>query len=328
VAPLPDFNSNSTPLQLLSFNPKVAGPLTATVARSGGGGTMNMNLPGLQASLQAGAHAGQVDHVTVDPHSDVIGYETSASRSPFGGTLLSAPGARASSSAAGTATMRSSAGAKRSLSDRIVQFHVVSSRGGGETVSFPEGHEFVLHHSGAPTSVSLTLSAFAANGQPIAVELPPVQVAGGEALVVVPANWRRLDSAPVRIMARRHGHRSVRVVRGRSVGKAFARVRKAALTALGGHHYRLDLPLRISHAPQQGRLSVAASLLLHGHPVARASANQLSGSLRHVRAVHLTLPKALKPGRYTVSLRLLEVTASGAAQGSVVVTKTLSARAR
>ena len=92
VAPLPDFNSKPSPLQLVSFNRNAAGPLTATVARSPGGGAMNLNLPGLQASLQAGAHAGQVDQVTVDPRTDAIGYKTSASHTPFGGTLLSAPG--------------------------------------------------------------------------------------------------------------------------------------------------------------------------------------------------------------------------------------------
>ena len=228
---------------------------------------------------------------------------------------------------AGSSATRASAAVKHSLSDHIVQFHTVSGQGDDDKVSFPEGHEFVLHHVGAPTSLSLTVSAFAADGRPVAVELPAIRVVGGETLKVVPASWRRLDSAPVRITARRDGHDSVRLVRGRSVGTAFAHVRKAILTNLGGEHYRLDLPLRIRRAPRQGRLSVAASLLLHGHPVGRVSANQLDGSLRHVQAVHLTVPKALKPGRYTVSLRLLEVTARGAAQGSVVVTKILSVRA-
>ena len=158
------------------------------------------------------------------------------------------------------------------------EFHTVSGRGDDDKVSFPEGHEFVLHHVGAPTSLSLTVSAFAADGRPVAVELPAIRVVGGETLKVVPASWRRLDSAPVRITARRDGHDSVRLVRGRSVGTAFAHVRKAILTDLGGEHYRLDLPLRIRRAPRQGRLSVAASLLLHGH---RSGVSARTSSMAH-----------------------------------------------
>jgi hypothetical protein len=326
VAPLPDFNSKPSPLQLVSFNRKVAGPLTATVARSPGGGAMNLNLPGLQASLQAGAHAGQVDQVTVDPQTDAIGYKTSASQTPFGGTLLSAPGA--SGGAGGASAARANGGAKSALSDRLVEFHTTSGRGGGETLSFPRGHEFLLKDAGAPASVSLALSAFASNGQPIEVQLPAVRLAAGETLHVAPTNWRKLGSTPVRISATVHGRTSARLLRGSSVGKVFASVRSAALTAVGGQHYRLDLALRVRHAPKQASLSVAASVLLRGHLVERASANQLNGSLGHVGSVHLTLPTALAPGHYTLELHLLEVTAKGAVQGSVAVTKTLAIRAR
>jgi len=320
VAPLPDFNSKSSPLQLVSYNPKLAGPLTATVARSPGGGAMNMNLPGLQASLQSGARAGQIDHITLNPHSDAIGYETSASNTPLTGTLVSAQGA--------TAASTSAAGKARSpLADRIVQFHTMSGRGGGDTLSFPQGHELVLQHAGAPTSLSLTLSAFASNGQPIEVQLPAVRLGAGETLRVMPVNWSKLAAAPVRINASVHGHTSSRLLRARSIGKRFASVRSAVLTALGGGQYRLDLSLGVRHAPKFAQLSVAASVLLRGHMIEQASANQTNGSLRQLGQLHLTLPKALAPGRYTLKLRLLEITASGAAQGSVVVTKALAVRA-
>ncbi|MGA8745222.1 MAG: hypothetical protein WB507_05110 [Solirubrobacterales bacterium] len=326
VAPLPDFNSKPSPLQLVSFNRNVAGPLTATVARSPGGGAMNLNLPGLQASLQAGAHSGQIDQVTVDPRTDAIGYKTSASHAPFGGTLLSTPGA--SGGGGGASAVQASGGAKSSLSDRLVEFHTTGGGGGGEAVSFLGGHVFQLKDAGAPTDVSLALSAFASNGQPIEVQLPAVRLAAGETLHVAPTNWRKLGSAPVRISATVRGRTSARLLRGSAVGKVFARVRSAALTAIGAHHYRLDVGLRVRHAPKQAGLSVAASVLLHGHLVERASPNQLNGSLVHVGSVHLTLPTALAPGHYKLELHLLEITAKGAVQGSVAVTKTVAIRAR
>jgi hypothetical protein len=320
VAPLADFTSHSSPLQLVSFNPKLARPLTATVARSTGGGAMNMNLPGLQASLQAGTHTGQVDHVTVDPHSDVIGYQTSASHTTLAGTLLSAPGTAAGATASTAATSP--------LSDRLVQFHTTSGHGGGEKLSFPSGRALVLHHAGAPTSVSLTLSAFAANGQPIAVALPSLRLLAGETLSVAPANWRALGSTQVRISATVHGHTTVRFVRGRKIGRRFATVRRAALTSLGGHHYQVDLALNVGHAPKQAWLSVAASILQRGHKLEQAKPIQLNGSTLKTGQVHLALPKTLPAGRYTLKLSLLEATMNGPVQGSVVVTKTSTIRAR
>src|SRR5207244_890621 len=58
VAPVADFSSQPAPLQLVSFDPKVARPLTATIARTAGGGAMSMNVPGLQATLQSGIGKG------------------------------------------------------------------------------------------------------------------------------------------------------------------------------------------------------------------------------------------------------------------------------
>jgi hypothetical protein len=73
---------------------------------------------------------------------------------------------------------------------------------------------------------------------------------------------------------------------------------------------------------------VAASVLSHGRLLDQASANRVSGSTLNLGQEHLLLPKPLAPGRDTLKLRLLEITANGPAQGSVVVSKTLSVRAR
>lgn len=319
VAPLPAFTSKGGPLQLVSFDPKLAKPLTATVARSAGGGAMSLQLPGLQASLQTGAHASQIDHVGLDPASDSVSYQTSAAKTPLSGTLLAAPGAtaRASARAAGAST----------LTDRLAQFSTTSASGGSDTMSFKQGRSFVLHHTGAPTSLTLRLSAFAANGQPVAVALPSIRLAAGATVQVTPTSWRALGAASVRVSTTVHGHKSVRVLRGRSLAKRFASVRKATLNTLGAHRYRLDLELALRHVPTQASLSVAASVLAHGRTLARASANQLTGSQLRTAIAHLTLPGTLAPGRYTLKLRLLETTASGALAGSAVVSKTLSVRA-
>lgn len=326
VAPLPNFNSRSSPLQLFSFDPKTTGPLTATVARSSDGGAMTFNLPGLQGNLEAGTQSGQVDHVAVDPRSDALGYQTSATRTPLRGTLLSAPRASHSGTTRAGAS-KSGRGGKSLLTDHLAQFRLTSNKSGGEQVALRGGRQFVLRHRGAPTRLALTLSAFAASGQPIAVQLPPIRVGSGGTVSVAPSNWRKLGSARIRVSVSGHGHKSVQHLRGRPLGKGFARVRKAKLVSLGGHHYRLDLVLSMHHAPKEGRLSVAARVLLHGHQVAQAAGNQLHGSLRGTRTVPLPLLETLKPGRYTLALRLLEVTASGAVQGSKVLTQTLPVRA-
>jgi hypothetical protein len=319
VAPLPDFTSQATPLQLVSFNPKVAGPLTAAIARSTGGGAMSFNLPGLQASLQAGSHAGQQDRVTIDARTDAVGYRSSAAHSILAGTLLSAPGAAAGASV-GTVAGNSAAG-------HLAQFHT-SRHGGQLTFSFPQGRAFVVRAAGGASSLSLTLSAISAGGEPAAIQLPVVRLGKGATLQVAPTNWRALGSASVRVTLASHGHRSTRSVMGRSLARRFASVRSAALTPLGRGGYRLELALSVRRAPKQASLSVAASVLSHGRLLERVARNRLSGATLDAGREHLLLAKPLAPGRYTVKLRLLEITASGPAQGSVVVSRTLSVRAR
>jgi len=323
VAPVADFTGHPGPLQLVSFDPKTAGPLTATVGRSAGGGAMSMNLPGLQASLQTGGGAGSTDHVSVNPHTDAIGYNTSASHASLGGTLLSNPAAPA-----GAASVAGQAASASPLGDRLVQFKLTSSHGGGETVSFPTGHGFVLHHAGAATNVALTLSSFAANGQPVAVTLPAQHVVAGETLKVTPSNWRALGSGAVRVSATVHGRTRVRYVHGRPIGRRYASVRTAKLKALGHHRYRIALTLGVHGAPKGAWISVAASVLRHGHKVEQAAPLQLSGAkLRRGRA-QIVLPRALAAGHYALQLRLLEATTVGPVQGSVVVSKTLSTRVK
>ena len=314
VAPLADFNSAGAPLQLVSLNPALAGNVTATVARSAGGGSMDLRLPGLQASLQAGAHAGQTDRVTVDPHHDSLGYQSSAARTPLAGTLLSAPGA-AAASAHPSAT-----------SDRIAQFRLTS--GAGETLSFAQGRALSIVHAGPATGLSVTLSAYAADGLPLSVQLPPLQLAKGERLLITPASWRALGSAAIRVSSTVKGHRRTRLVHGRLLGARFATVRSAALLPLSAHHYTLALKLGLHHPPPAAALSVAFTVSSHGRVLERAGANRLTGAALRSGRVRLALGKPLPAGRYTLALRLLETTSSGAVQGARTVAKTLTVRAR
>jgi hypothetical protein len=287
---------------------------------------MEMNLAGLQASLQAGGHAGQVDHVSVDPRSDTIGYQTNAPHTALGGTLVTVPGTGASATGAGDVAARASA--TSSLSDHLVGFQLASGRGGGEQLSFRSGSELVLHHTGPRTSLSLTLSAFAANGQPLAVRLPPLRVVAGETLRVAPQNWRALGSTPVRVSVTLRGRTTTRFTRGRKKGGRFASVSHATLASLGGGHYRADLDLAVRRAPARGWLSAAATVTRNGRVVVRATPVQLDASALRSGSVRLTLPAVLAAGRYELRVRLLEASADGAIQGSVVVGRTLSVRAR
>jgi hypothetical protein len=289
VAPIPSFSGQSGPLQMVAFNPEVAAPFTVTVKRSAGGGAMHMNLPGLQASLQTAAHAGQIDHVSVDPRTDTIGYQTSATSTPLEGTLLSA-----ASAAAGAQASASTTGA---LSDHLVQFQTTAYHGGDEQLAFAGGHEFVLHHSGPPATLAVSLSALSASGQPIAVRLPSVRLASGETLSVAPDSWKALRSSPVRLTTSINRHVTSRLIRGHTLGRPFASIRRAVLQARGQSRYRVAVRLGVSHAPAHAWLSLAATLTRGGHAVVQAAPIQLDGSTLEAGDVYLTLPKRLSPGR-------------------------------
>ncbi len=219
---------------------------------------MTIQLPGLQATLQGGAHNGQVDHVSINSHTDTVGYQAGAA-SPFSGSLLSAPGARAAAAGSGTG-----------LSDRVVQFQTSNGRGGSDTLAFPGASQFVLSHTGSPAALALKLSAFTAQGLPIAVQLPAIRLSSGEKLRVAPATWRALGSAPIRVITSVHGRTIVRRVRGRLIGGRFATVTRARLVSLGGGRYGLRLALSVRQAPSGASLGVVASLMQGRHQLQRA----------------------------------------------------------
>jgi hypothetical protein len=319
VTPLTPFTSTPKPLQLVAANPNTTGPLTATVARSPGGGSMVMNLHGLQATLSGGARKGQVDTVTVDPKTDALGYKTNVSGATLTGSLVSAPGAAAGARAT---SVRASAAASSS-SDHVVQLRMSAGRGRADQLTFAHGRELVVHHTGPAATVSLTLSALAANGMPVAVQLPAVTIGAGATLRVSPANWRALASTAVRVTTVAHGHAKTRLIHGHVLGKSFATVRRATLTALGGRRYRIDLTLA-GHAPAHAWLSIAASVSSRGRVTERAKPVQILGAALAAGKVQLSLPKPLAAGRYKLALHLLEAVTSGAAQGARAITRTVT----
>ena len=308
VAPLPSFTGAPAPLQMLATEPRKAGRLTATVRRGKKGGAMEISLPGLQASLLTGAHAGQIDHVTVDERADAIGYSPGAPSTPFGGTLVSAP-------------RGASASADRARTERLVKFETTATRGDEERVAFARGQAFTIAHQGAPAALSLTLSSFGPDGLPVAVRLPKVHLGRGAKLSVAPTDWRRLGSAVVRLTSSTRGRTSTRVLRGRRIGRSFATVRSAALAAGGS---RVDLSLRLRHAPAGASISPVVEVLRGRRVVAKTTPSQLSGGA--MRRAGLPLDRRLPRGRYTLRARLLETVADGLTQSSVVVRRRLPAR--
>ena len=314
VAPIPVETGQNTPLQLIGADPKLAGTLTATVERGKGGGAMNLNLPGLQAALETGAKDGQTDHVIVDDHAHSIGYQTDAASSAFGGTLISAGGAGGARAAA----------SKGELAQHVVEFKTTSASGGGEQVTFAAGRAFEIKHDGAPANLSVTLSAFGADGAPVAVELPPMRLARGATLTVAPLDWRRLGSSKVRLTTTVRGHRTTRLVKGRSLARRFATLRGATLR---GSAATLSLALRVRRAPKGSWLSPAVTVMRGAKVVARTKPAQVS-AVAAARKVQLTLTKRLPKGRYSVRVRLLETVVRGSAQASIVVTRTLALTSR
>jgi hypothetical protein len=197
-----------------------------------------------------------------------------------------------------------------------------------EQLSFPDGRAFILHHAGAPTTVSLTLQDFA-GGLPTAVQLPPQHVRAGATLRVEPqGSWGELGSHPVRVESTVHGHTSVQEVRARRLGNRFASVRRATLTALGNGRYRTDLTFSLHRAPRQASLSVGASILQRGHKLMQAKAVLLHDGALEAGRASLTLPRTLRKGRYQLQLRLLEIASSGVVQSSTMITRTLTVNAR
>jgi hypothetical protein len=315
AAPVPDFTAHPGPLQLVALQPSLPGSVTATVHRQVGGGAMDLRLPGLDAALQAGVHRGQTDTVTVDPRADSIGYGTSAAHASLGGALLSSSGPA------------HSAAADASLSDRLVQFNTSIARSGADVIAFPSGGPLTIHHAGPAASLALTLSSFAANGQPVAVSLPGVRLAGGETLQVAPASWRGLGTSRIRLRRVIHGRVSIIFVKGRKLGARFAAVRHATLHALGNGRYRLDLGVRVGRAPAGAWVSIAASVRHGHHTVTTATPAQLVDSTLRTGTTSLTLPGKLVSGRYTLVVRLLEVSGTGPVKGSIIVARSLAVKA-
>ena len=309
VAPIPSYTGAPAPLQMVATDPGKAGDLTATVRRGKGGGAMDLTLPGLQASLQAGVNPGQVDHVTVDDNASEIGYSPGAT-TPYGGTLVSAPGGAAKSSAAKAAT-----------TEREVDFQTTSSKGGGDTVSFAHGQVFTIEHEGRPAALALTLSGLGADGLPVAVRLPKAHLAQGERLSAAPTNWRKLGSAPIRVTARVHGRTSTSLVRGHRLGRSFAAVRGAKFDSSGTH---LNLALRLKHPPKGASISPVVEVLRGGKVVAKTKPAQFSGGA--MARPSLALSKPVGGGHYKLRVRLLEMVADGLAQDSTVVRRSLTAR--
>ena len=309
VAPIPSYTGAPAPLQMVATDPGKAGDLTAAVRRGKGGGAMDLTLPGLQASLQAGANPGQVDRVSVDEGADAIGYSPGAT-TPYGGTLVSAPGGAARASAAKAAT-----------TEREVDFQTTSSKGGGDTVSFAHGQAFTIEHGGRPAALALTLSGLGADGLPVAVRLPKAHLARGEKLSAAPTNWRKLGSAPIRVTARVHGRTATSLFRGHRLARSFAAVRGAKFDSSGTH---VNLALRLKHPPKGASISPVVEILRGRKVIAKTKPAQFSGAA--MARPSLALSKPLGGGHYKLRVRLLEMVADGLAQDSTVLRRSLTTR--
>ena len=190
---VPSYTGAPAPLQMVATEPGKAGDLTATVRRGKRGGAMDLTLPGLQASLQAGARPAR---------STTFPSMTLPRRSA---TARALPALRRHPDL-GARWRGEVLGGRSPASQRMVDFQTTSTKGGDDTVSFAHGRAFAIDHDGAPAALSLTLSGFGADGLPVAVRVPKTHLGRGERLSAAPTNWRRLgsvrsDSSPRSSMA-------------------------------------------------------------------------------------------------------------------------------
>jgi hypothetical protein len=275
-----------------------------------------MDLPGLQAMLNGGAHAGQLDRVTVDPKLDAIGYQTNVARTTLVGSLIGAPGVAAG------ASWTLARASNSSLAEHVAQFALTSGGRRSDQLRFPAGRELIVAHHGPAATVTVTLSAFA-GGQPRAVRLPPIHLSPGATLKVAPASWSVLGATAIRLSVQDRGRSSTKVVHAKVLGRRFATVRKARLVKTGSHRYRVDLTLKLHHAPAHGWISAAVSVKRNRQVVEHAAPAQAVSPMLAAGQLQLVLPKPLPRGRYALVVRLLETTASGPVQASATVSRIL-----
>ncbi len=310
VAPLTNFDGATRPLQEVALRPGETATLTASVKRGAGGGGMEMMLPGLEATLAARVHKDQSDEVGVDPHADSISYEAGAPNTSLSGSLLSTP-----ISGAGAAAARDS-----ELSDRTASFSTSLAKDAQDTLAFPHGRQLTLTHSGVAAQLSLTLSSFEPDGQPVGVALPELRLGTGERLAVSPENWSALASTPIRLTITVRGRTTTETVRARAIGKAFATVTGATIKTVRGGKAALALRLRVTHAAANASLSIIATVRNGKQVVRHTAPNRLLTTALSRGTATLSLGRRLAPGRYRLEIKLLEVTPQGMTQGSALIT--------
>jgi hypothetical protein len=310
VAPIPVFTSHRSPLQIVAVSPKdSASTVTASVARGAGGGGMAVYLPGLEGQLTVGSRAGTTDHVGVTPATGTLTYTSSARHPSLSGVLLTRP----------------AAGAARSANpDQLVKFSLEGAGAGAETLSDRHG-VVTVGASGAPATLTLALSGFSNQGVPVEVSLAPVRLSAGETLAASP-KWSALTGSRVALTTTVNGRRRRMLVAAHPVGRAFARVTGASLRLPRSGAAVLDLRLAVSHPAATETLSIAATISGGGVRAATTPTRVVANrSLRGLAVV--PLDERLKPGRYTVNVRVLEVSSDGALQGAVVVKRRFTVRA-
>ncbi len=312
VAPLPVFTSHASPLQLVALTPAAgAQSLSASVRRSGRGGSMAMELPGLEAELSTGGGANTIDHVTVNAAADAITYAAGSHRAPLTGVLLSRP-------AAATAT------AAAVEPDQLVKFATTSTPGGSDRFSDRHG-AFAVSHTGPTTTMSVALSAFTAQGLPVEVRLPTMRLKAGETVTATP-RWSALGHARVPLAITVNGHTRHTSVAARSLARPFARLLGATIAAPATG--AATLTLRFAHTRfVAGRsLAIAATVRRTRGVLATSTPARIVPAANFSGSATIALSARLSPGRYVVRVRVLESSGDEALQSAAIVSRVFRVR--
>jgi hypothetical protein len=217
------------------------------------------------ATVSTARGAGKDDHVTIAPGQAQIGLAGGGASTP--------------------ATFDVAAHVGHGVS-RAVEATLSAGAGRGDALALGGGSTVTLHHTGAPTSVALTLTT-AGTGAPGSVTTAPMRVAAGQKLALKPA-WSNLAAGASYTVKDKHG----RVVRSGHV------------TLRTSNRVRLGRGLRATVA--KGRVTVRGQIAKAGAtPLLLVTAQAVrGGKVLSTATVNKRGASAVHTGRFSVPVKL------------------------
>ena len=239
--------------------------------------------------------AGEQDTLVVDRARPVASFSTRADSKPFTLGLSLAKGSRRTS----------------------VQIHGISAKGGSERLSLAGG-ALQFRHSGAPTTVTLTLSTAGPGVAPETATTAPIALGRGDRLAVEPVELKKLD-ASLRVGVRSGKRIDLRSVRLELAAHLPVRVTKVELAGRA-----VAITTRLPKVDADATLTVSYQLRRDGHVLQRGMTTVAGSRLRAGRHTARIPLKAAVHGRFKVQAAAV-LTTTGKTPQSGIAHRTVSA---